>query len=856
MSFPQAQPGSLTSATAESLAAKLVSEMIERWGQGERLLAEDFLARHPALWEHPESAADLIYEELQLREQYGLKIKLEELLQRFPQWRRQLELLFDCQRLLADSPAVPEFPAAGDSLGDFQLLAELGRGAQGRVFLARQFSLGDRPVVLKITPAEADDYLSLARLQHTHIVPLHSVQDHPTRGLRAMCMPYFGSATLAKLLESLASKPPSLRTGQDILDELDRAQAVLPVGAPVAGPTRQRLTKASYGEIVCWIGACLADALQYAHERGLVHLDLKPSNILLAADGQPMLLDFHLARGPIDAEASSPGWLGGTDRYMSPEQREALDAIQEGRKVPRPVDGRSDLYSLAVVLYELLAGELPADGENWRPLNRCNSHVSIGLAEVIGKCLSSDPDRRYPQAAGLAVDLRRHLAHLPLQGVRNHSLGERWQKWRRRRPQGAALLGMIVAILAAAGVLAYGIASHFQERIEQARLALKDGQAQMEQGEWETAISTLQRGQSRVQAIPFQQTLTDELDHKLFIAQQAQHAARRASAVRELHQLIERLRFFYGVNSYPLEELRGLEACCRGFWENRGRIVERLNGESCPDVDPAIRDDLLDLAIFSADLQARLALPSDKIEARQRALIVLDEAEAMFGPSAVLDQEREIHVQSACDASGSEQCSLSRRPLGGPTAGIQETAWQHYALARSYLRLGSLERATEEAARAVRLEPQGLWPNSYLGLCAYRQGRYLDAALAYSVCIGAAPEAAVCFANRGLALDALGRTEEAFHDYDRALRLEPALGVAALNRGILHYRLRHYNAALDDLHRARELGANPALVAVDLALVHLARGEKMAALQELCRTLTQPPSSPADTRTLQKSVRK
>src|SRR5262249_4848932 len=279
-----------------------------------------------------------------------------------------------------------------------------------------------------------------------------------------------------------------------------------------------------------------------------------------------------------------------------------------------------------------------------------------------------------------------------------------------------------------------------------------------------------------------------------------------------------------------------------GFWENRGRIVERLNGESCPDVDPAIRDDLLDLAIFSADLQARLALPSDKIEARQRALIVLDEAEAMFGPSAVLDQEREIHVQFACDASGSEQCSLSRRPLGGPTAGIQETAWQHYALARSYLRLGSLERATEEAARAVRLEPQGLWPNFYLGLCAYRQGRHVDAALAYSVCIGSAPEAAVCFMNRGLALDALGRTEQALHDYDQALRLDPTLSVAALNRGILHYRLRRYNAALDDLHRAGELGANPALVAIDLALVHLARGEKIAALQELCRTLTQTPS--------------
>jgi tetratricopeptide (TPR) repeat protein len=588
----------------------------------------------------------------------------------------------------------------------------------------------------------------------------------------------------------------------------------------------------------------------------LVHLDLKPSNILLAADGQPMLLDFHLARGPIDAEASSLPWLGGTAGYMSPEQREALDAVQGGRKVSRPVDGRSDIYSLAVVLYEALAGKLPQDGENWRPLNRCNSQVSVGLAEVIGKCLSSDPDLRYPQAAGLAIDLRRHLAHLPLQGVRNHSLGERWQKWRRRRPQGAALLGMIVAILAAAGVLAYGIASHFQGRIEQARLALKDGQAQMEQGEWETAISTLQRGQSRVHAIPFQQALTDELDHKLFIAQQAQHAARRASAVRELHQLIERLRFFYGVNSYPPEELRGLEACCRGFWENRGRIVERLNGESCPDVDPAVRDDLLDLAIFSADLQARLAPPGEKLEARQRALIVLDEAEAMFGPSAVLDEEREIHVRSGCDTSGSEQCFVSRRTFGSPTGPAQETAWQHYALARSYLRLGNLERATEEAARAVRLQPQGLWPNFYSGLCAYRQGRHVDAALAYSVCIGSAPEAAVCFLNRGLALDALGRTEEALHDYDQALRLDPTLSVAALNRGILHYRLRRYNAALDDLHRAGELGANPALIAIDLALVHLARGEKAAALEELCRTLSQNPYPPADTRTSQNSLRK
>src|SRR5262249_56034203 len=103
------------------------------------------------------------------------------------------------------------------------------RGAQGRVFLASQLSLGDRPVVLKLTPCEAHEHLSLARLQNTHIVPLYCVQDHPTRGLRALCMPYFGGATLAQLLEALRSRrsDPARRTGQDLLDALDGGQQPL-----------------------------------------------------------------------------------------------------------------------------------------------------------------------------------------------------------------------------------------------------------------------------------------------------------------------------------------------------------------------------------------------------------------------------------------------------------------------------------------------------------------------------------------------------------------------------------------------------------------------------------------------------
>jgi tetratricopeptide (TPR) repeat protein len=162
------------------------------------------------------------------------------------------------------------------------------------------------------------------------------------------------------------------------------------------------------------------------------------------------------------------------------------------------------------------------------------------------------------------------------------------------------------------------------------------------------------------------------------------------------------------------------------------------------------------------------------------------------------------------------------------------------------LQSGDLERAATELRLAVRLQPQGLWPNFYQGLCACHLGRYADAVTAYSVCIGAAPEAAGClFYNRALAFDALGRTEQALADYDQALQLDPTLAVATLNRGMLHYRMKRYPAALADLQRARELGFDPAVISFNLALVHLARGERAAALDDLRRALGHNPHQPS-----------
>src|SRR5258708_5285746 len=177
-------------APGEALAARLIEEMAAAWQQGNHLSVEEVRARYPDLGDQPEAAVRLIYEEMCLRQELGEEVTTAEVLRRFPQWRPQLEIFFDCYRLMQGRGAAPSFPQVGEVLGEFRLLAELDRGARGRVFLASQSSLADRPLVLKITPRDGQEQLALARLQHTHIVPLYFVQEFPSPNLRVSCMTY------------------------------------------------------------------------------------------------------------------------------------------------------------------------------------------------------------------------------------------------------------------------------------------------------------------------------------------------------------------------------------------------------------------------------------------------------------------------------------------------------------------------------------------------------------------------------------------------------------------------------------------------------------------------------------------
>ncbi len=277
-------------------------------------------------------------------------------------------------RLAKLTEGLTPFPEVGQEFLGFRLVAELGRGAFGRVYLARQGDLADRPVALKVSTGCFAESQKLARLQHTHIVPVYSF--HRAGSLQAVVMPYFGPTTLADVLEDLGHRDTLPASGKGLVSTLHSRRTrsgvvavVRPPSAPVAPSARiegrtapsadvpatlttlRMLEGLSYVEAALWIGARLAEGLAHAHERGVLHRDLKPANVLLTDEGQPMLLDFNLAE---DVKApGEAGRVGGTLPYMAPEHL----AAYQGR--PVDVDARSDIYALGVILYELLTGRHP-----------------------------------------------------------------------------------------------------------------------------------------------------------------------------------------------------------------------------------------------------------------------------------------------------------------------------------------------------------------------------------------------------------------------------------------------------------------------------------------------------------------
>lgn len=375
----------------------------------------------------------------------GVPMAREELLAAHPDLAETLKTYLESLDELHDAAAGfvrstgPSEPETADSaeekrLGDFRLVREIGRGGMGVVYEARQISLGRR-VALKVLPfAAVLDARQIARFKHE--AQAAAQLDHPNivsvfavgveRGVHYFAMQFI--------------------EGQP----LDRALAELRGSATCNSFLSEKSTnRQGYFQTVIRLGIQAAEALHAAHEHGIIHRDVKPSNLLLDMQGKLWVTDFGLARCQSDATLTKTGEVMGTARYMSPEQAMGQSAL---------VDQRTDVYSLGVTLYEMLALQPAFPGDDGavlrrrieqkepRRLRQLQPKIPADLETVVHKAMAKRREDRYSTARDFADDLRRVLEGKPTV-ARPPSLPQRVRKWARRHRR-------IVATAAAVGLCA------------------------------------------------------------------------------------------------------------------------------------------------------------------------------------------------------------------------------------------------------------------------------------------------------------------------------------------------------------------------------------------------------------------
>ncbi len=481
----------LAAGTGLRWALNTASQVKHDWQSGVSPNLVHVLETYPGLSKHRTIVIELAYEEFSLRRKKGEAPDPGEFSRRFRSFARSIEFYLavrtivdansDCTALRNDV----DWPEAGDRFIGFELLCEIGRGAAGRVYLATEDELGGRRVALKVTLEGGHEANILGKFQHQNIVPIFSVKADETSGLSACCMPYLGQATLASVVDCVYADHRIPKHASSILTAIANVNEDAEVPESRLPPNRIFIT-GPYVEGVMLVGAQLAEALAHAHSKGIVHRDLKPSNILMAPDGQPLLLDFNLS-----VDSSSPIWrIGGTLPYMAPEE---LLAVFKPQSFARHCDPRSDVFSLGVILYELLAGALPFDTIKQKPgikkiaadlrkrqrkgpgpLRRHNRQVDKRLARLIESCLAFDPELRPATADVLAIALRKEL-----------SLPRRASRW------SAAHRGFVVATIVIAMLIAAGATSYLLLRPPYPVRQLRQGLAYFEVGQDELALRSL-----------------------------------------------------------------------------------------------------------------------------------------------------------------------------------------------------------------------------------------------------------------------------------------------------------------------------------------------------------------------------
>ncbi len=813
--------------------ALLRSEMGLRHDEGEAVTVDYYLNRYPDLDESTKVA--LIYEYFCLLEESGNTPDTTELERQYPDLATRLRRVFDIHELIGGSSVETlqslsgtlsnlqstvaqnprnngprgsqehrsQLPSVGESIGGFRLVEELGKGSFARVFLAREEQLADRSVALKVAPVGSREPETLALLQHTHIVPVYSYRVDPVTGLHLLCMPFFSRTTMSSLFEQEGTQQAN--NGRDLLKVLDRLESAVSEKRRERSAARTAIAQRSIVGAIAWWGARLAEALQHAHDRDVLHRDVKPSNVLVTGDGLPMLLDFNLAIDPkLNQLGSEPAKLGGTLAYMAPEHLEALaDGVDQG------VGPRADLFSLGVLLFEAISGSRPFSidrkgrsvqetlrrnaglrREDPPALRRKGKNPSAALEAVLKHSLAGDPGQRYQSAAEFAADLQAIADDRPLQ-VAHEPIVSRSLRWiRRHRLKFAVITPIIFAIVLIASIFHDKRIQTHQARETVVRYLSSAQDAELN-GELEKAIERYQFAQAAAEKYPKLDDLTREAQEKLHLAELTRDLRIEAEEfIGQAESLRHRLLQFVTPEEATSTSIERIVAPFFVFdrmdWAKRSELTL---------LDPVEREQLLNgipellfmeaLSSLSAVEKPDPALISYVLELRDRAV-----------SSFPKNDPRHASWNLLFETSGlADQFSVTMEGEEGPVSTEAESEFLNGLVTATEFRnepslaMGVL--TIEHLERACRLEPDLYWAQFFLANFALEAGHFQDALRHADVAVSLRPDSPWALFNRSEVRRQLRQLKESLQDLDAAALLIPPddrdrlADRIALNRGVI-----------------------------------------------------------------------